>query len=116
MVTSVSNQGSLSSAGIGSGLDVNSIVTQLMAVESRPLNLLKTQADSINTKLSSFGKLQSYFAALRDKSADLSSAVIWSGTIGTSSDAAAVKVATSTGAVAANHTVNVTKQIGRAHV
>lgn len=109
MVYSVSNQGSLSSAGIGSGLDVNSIVTQLMAVESRPLNLLKTQADSINTKLSSFGKLQSYFAALRDKSADLSSAVIWSGTIGASSDAAAVKVATSSGAVAANHTVNVTK-------
>jgi flagellar hook-associated protein 2 len=109
MVTSVSNQGSLSSAGIGSGLDVNSIVTQLMAVESRPLNLLKTQADSINTKLSSFGKLQSYFAALRDRSADLSSAVIWSGTIGASSDAAAVKVATSSGAVAASHTVNVTK-------
>ncbi|MBL0088342.1 MAG: flagellar filament capping protein FliD [Ideonella sp.] len=109
MVTSVTNQGSLSSAGIGSGLDVNSIVTQLMAVESRPLNLLKTQAESINTKLSSFGKLQSYFAALRDKSADLSSAVIWSGTIGASADASSVKVATGSNAVAGNYSVQVTK-------
>jgi flagellar hook-associated protein 2 len=109
MVSSVSNQGSISSAGIGSGLDVSSIVTQLMAVESRPLDLLKTQASTINAKLSSFGKLQSYFSAFRDKSADLSSAGTWNATTATSSDTSSVSVATGGAAAAGSYSVSVSK-------
>ena len=41
----------ITSTGIGSGLDVNSIVTQLMALESRPLNLLQQSANTLNTRL-----------------------------------------------------------------
>ena len=39
----------ISSAGIGSGLDVNSIVTQLMAIEQQPLTALQTKATTIQT-------------------------------------------------------------------
>ena len=35
---------SVTSTGVGSGLDVNSIVTSLMALERRPLNLLEARA------------------------------------------------------------------------
>ncbi|MDL2356506.1 MAG: flagellar filament capping protein FliD, partial [Pseudomonadota bacterium] len=47
------------STGIGSGLDVNTIVTQLMAAERAPLNILQTKQSGFNAKLSAFGTLKS---------------------------------------------------------
>ena len=41
----------LSSPGIGSGLDVNSIVTQLVALERRPIQGLQTTAQKLQTQL-----------------------------------------------------------------
>lgn len=54
----------ISAAGIGSGLDVNGIVSQLMAAEQRPLDLLKTQEQSFRSRLSSYGSLKSALSAL----------------------------------------------------
>jgi len=42
----------ISSAGIGSGLDVSSIVSQLMSIEKQPLTQLQTKATGLQTKLS----------------------------------------------------------------
>lgn len=107
MSTSVNGVGTISSAGIGSGLDVNSIVTQLMAVEQRPLTQLQSQASTLNTQVSTFGKLQSYFSALQDKSTALTESTLWSGTTATSADATSVSVTTGTNAVAGNYAVDV---------
>jgi flagellar hook-associated protein 2 len=104
--TSISGVGNLSSAGLGSGLDVGSIVQSLMQIESRPLEVLKAQQKDIDTQISTFGKLQSYFSALRDKSSALTSATLWNGTTATSSDAA-VKVTAGAGAAAGSYQVNV---------
>lgn len=49
----------ISSPGIGSNLDVKSIVSQLMAIERQPLALLDTKEASFNAKLSLFGTLKS---------------------------------------------------------
>ena len=49
----------LSSAGIGSGLDVTSIVSQLMSIEQRPLTALTTKQSDYKAKLSAFGSIQS---------------------------------------------------------
>jgi flagellar hook-associated protein 2 len=49
----------LSSPGIGSNLDVKTIVSQLMAAERQPLTLLTRQETSYNAKLSAFGALKS---------------------------------------------------------
>lgn len=49
----------ISAAGIGSGLDVESIVTQLMAIERQPLNLLSEQKSQLQTQLSGYGQLRS---------------------------------------------------------
>lgn len=97
----------ISSTGIGSGLDVESIVTQLMALESRPLTLLQQAQSSLNTKMSTIGTLQSRMAALRDASNALTSVTLWNQTVATSSNSAAVKVSTSTGAAAGNYAVQV---------
>jgi flagellar hook-associated protein 2 len=49
----------ISATGIGSGLDINNLVTQLMQAESTPLTTLKAKQTSFNAKLSAFGTLQS---------------------------------------------------------
>lgn len=48
----------LSSAGIGSNLDVDGIVSKLMSVEQQPLLKLTSQAASYQAKLSGFGTLK----------------------------------------------------------
>ncbi|RQP25242.1 flagellar filament capping protein FliD [Piscinibacter terrae] len=98
----------LSSPGIGSGLDVNSIVTQLVALERKPIDDLKSAASTIQTKLSSFGLLSSYTSNLRDISDKLTQASFWTGTAANSSDASAVAVSSTNTATAANYLVNVT--------
>lgn len=50
---------SISSPGIGSGLDVNGIVSKLMSIEQQPLALLTQKQASYNAKLSGFGQLKS---------------------------------------------------------
>ena len=109
MATSVSGVGSITSTGIGSGLNVTDILDRLMAVEQRPLTLLQTAATNLNTKLSNVGKLQGYFATLRDKANVLTAPTLWSGTTATSADTSAVTVATGSGAVAGSYAVNVSR-------
>ena len=55
----------ITSTGIGSGLDVESIVSALMAIERQPIAKLASQATGLQTKLSAFGKLQSALAGHR---------------------------------------------------
>ena len=55
----------ISSAGIGSGLDVNSIVSQLMAVERRPLTLLQNKETKYNAQVSSYGTLSSALSSFQ---------------------------------------------------
>ena len=99
----------ITSTGIGSGLDVNSIVTQLMALESRPLNILQQAKSGLDTKLSAIGTLQSRMSALRDASNTLTSVSLWNQTVANSANAAALKVSTSAGAAAGRYAVQVDK-------
>lgn len=90
---------SISSLGVGSGMDINSIVTQLVALEREPLKQMQTDATKLQTKVSSYGKIQSYFSALQDASNKLSGSTLWSQVTAKSADAASVAV-TATGAAA----------------
>lgn len=55
----------ISSAGIGSGLDVNSIVTQLMAVEQKPLTAVTKQQTAYQAQVSAYGTLKSSLSAFQ---------------------------------------------------
>jgi flagellar hook-associated protein 2 len=55
----------ISSPGIGSTLDVKTIVSQLMTVESQPLTLLATKEASYTAKLTSFGLVKSALSSLQ---------------------------------------------------
>lgn len=105
--TAISGVGTLNSAGIGSGLDVNSIVTQLMAIESQPLNLLQQQASTLQTELSAYGSMKSQFSTLGDKTRALLSPSLWSATKATSDDPGAVKVASASNAQTGSYAISV---------
>jgi flagellar hook-associated protein 2 len=97
----------ISSIGIGSGLDIESVITQLVAVERAPVTKLQTEASSLQTKLSTYGKLQSSMAALRDTASALSRASTWNATVGSSTDATAVAATTSASTLPGSYSIEV---------
>jgi flagellar hook-associated protein 2 len=51
--------------GVGTGLDVNLIVSQLMTLERRPLTLLASQEAAVQAKISAWGSLKGTLASLQ---------------------------------------------------
>lgn len=99
----------ISSTGIGSGLDVKSIVSQLVAIEKQPLAKLQAKASTFQTQLSLYGTIKSQMSTLESASALLSGASGWNAQTGSSSNAAAVGVTVGSTAINAALTVNVTR-------
>ncbi|MCF8169422.1 MAG: flagellar filament capping protein FliD [Rhodoferax sp.] len=91
----------ISSLGIGSGLDAESIVTKLTALEKAPLQALESKATLEKAQISAFGEIKSQFAALSDVANRIASPSVWvSRTASSSNTAAATITATDTAAVA----------------
>ncbi len=90
----------ISSAGIGSGLDVNSIVTQLVALEKQPLKALELKATNVENQISSFALIKSQFATLTDVATRLAVPSAWAARNATSSNTS-VATATATSAATA---------------
>ena len=97
----------ITSLGIGSGLDINSMVSQLVALERRPLDAMRAEANRLQTQVSSYGKLNSLFSGLQDASNRLASSALWARTVATSSDDSAVAVIGGNGAAAGRYAVSV---------
>jgi flagellar hook-associated protein 2 len=97
----------LSSPGIGSGLDVNSIISQLVAIERQPLQQLQREASSLQTRLSTYGQIKSALSAVRDAAAALARASAFTATTGTSSDPSAVAVTTGSGTLSGSYAIEV---------
>lgn len=76
----------ISSLGIGSGLDIKNIVSQLVAIEKQPLDKLKLQASATQTKISTFGQIKSLVSSLNDAVGKLTSVTGWNAVTATSSD------------------------------
>lgn len=98
----------ISSTGIGSGLDVNTIVTQLMAAERAPIDLLQTKQTANNAKLSAYGSLKSAVSTFQSALKGLSSAGLGARTA-TSTSATTVGVTAGTAAVPGSYTIDVTQ-------
>ncbi|MBI5781109.1 MAG: flagellar filament capping protein FliD [Rhodocyclales bacterium] len=55
----------ITSSGIGSGLDVNGIIDQLMAVERKPIDALEQRKSTVQTQISAFGQVKSALSTLQ---------------------------------------------------
>lgn len=67
----------ISSVGIGSGLDVESIVSQMVELEKRPIKTLEAKAEFIDAKISVQGQISSLVSDLHDSLFDLSLEGTW---------------------------------------
>ena len=66
--------GTITSLGVGSMLDANTIITKLMGIEKIPLGKLQKTAASMQTTLSSYGQMKSLVSSLQDALTPLLSA------------------------------------------
>lgn len=100
---------SLSSVGVsGTGLD-ESVITKLVAIEKQPAEALSTKNTALQTKVSTWGKIQSAFSSLKDAANKLTQSDFWRGTTATSSNDTAVGVSTTSNAAASSYAVTVSQ-------
>jgi flagellar hook-associated protein 2 len=97
----------ISSSGVGSGLPVESLVTQLMAVERKPLDLLTTKEAGFQAKLSAFGTMKSALAALQTAAKALSTPAQLSPLKSTVATAGVMSVTAGAGATAGGYNIEV---------
>ena len=106
---------SISSPGIGSGLDIGGIVTKLVALEKQPLVQLQKTANFMQSRLSLYGQIKSQLSTLEDAAQKLGSAGGWTGMTVSSSNPAAISATAVPGSSAASFSVEVT-QLARKQV
>ncbi|WP_306544620.1 flagellar filament capping protein FliD [Malikia spinosa] len=99
----------LSSAGIGSGLDVTGIVSQLMSIEQRPLTALTTKQSDYKAKLSAFGSIQSGIASFQSTLKKLSDPKNLQTIKATVADTNVLGTSGGAGAVPGDYSIEVTK-------
>lgn len=99
----------ISSVGIGSGLEVETIVKQLVALESKPIAALQTKASGINTQISAFSQLKSQISNLQDQVDKLAKPATWLGNTLTSSNSAQITGTATSSAVQATYDVKVSQ-------
>lgn len=99
----------ITSAGIGSGLDVEEIISKLVALEKKPLEGLQQKAEKIETRVSSYAEIKSLVSTLEDAASKLALDSGWNTLAVKSSKESAVSVSVSGIAAATSFSVGVQK-------
>lgn len=97
----------ITSAGVGSGLDINSIIGQLMTVESRPLSQLQAKEAKEQQKLSAYGQVKSALSTFQSSIKALQDNSKFSSTKASVSDKDYASVSASGAAQAGTYSVEV---------
>lgn len=98
---------SITSAGIGSGLDVESIISQLVALERQPINRLQNKQSQVNAQISAYGSLKSKISEFQSAMAGLGSASSFQVFQGQSSDEDIFTASVDSNALAGSYAVDV---------
>jgi len=104
----------ITSAGIGSGLDVSSIIDGLMAVERRPLEILQFKREQIGIKISAYGELLSSVSAFHSAVENLNSSTSLDLFNTTSSNDAVLDITSTDDPAIGSYSVEVTR-LAQAH-
>ena len=99
----------ISSPGLGSGLDVTSIVSQLMEVERQPLVRLDGQEALVQAEISAYGNLKGGLSSMQSSLTKLQDALTFQSTSAASSDSAVLDVSSDTDAVTSSYSVTVNR-------
>jgi len=99
----------LSSPGIGSNLDINGIITQLMQVESQPLAALNSREASYQAKLTAYGSLRGVLSTFQGAVRGLIDPSKFQGLKASSSDVTVASASAASTAVAGSYAVDISK-------
>ncbi len=99
----------ISAPGLGSGLDISSIVSQLMEVESQPLTRLNQKEAKVQAEISAYGSLKSALSSFKSSLSKLTSEDTFQSTKTSSSDADVLSVTSGTGAVTSSYDIKVNR-------
>ncbi|MFZ6862179.1 flagellar filament capping protein FliD [Undibacterium sp. Ji67W] len=108
-ISSDTGKGPLSLTGIGTNIDANAIISKLMLVNSKPLEVLKKHHTSTQTQLSAVGKFAEALSTLQQSLTTLSKPSTFNAVSATSSNATIVGANAKNTAVAGNYLINVTQ-------
>lgn len=105
----------ITATGLGSGLDIESLVTQLVAAErQRPEQRLNQNEAQAQAELSAFGILKSAVSSFQSTTASLDSSTFWSKLSSSSNDENVIGVSLGTGADVGSYSIEV-GQLARSH-
>lgn len=102
-----SGLGALSSPGVGSGLDVNGIVSSLMQVESLPLQQLQSRESQLTAQISAYGALKGALSGFQTAMSGLGDLTKFQVNAATSSDTTVLTASAASTAAVGSHTVQV---------
>ena len=98
-----------STLGVGSTLDVNSLVTQLMTAEQKPLTDLAKKEAKYQAQLSAYGSLKGALSTFQNSVATLASATNFSTMAASPTDTTITSTSAFSTAMAGNYSINVTQ-------
>lgn len=101
--------GSISSLGVGSGLDLESLVQNLIAAESRPIQILESRKADLDLKISSFGQVQSALSSFQSAVSALKEPGAFRGINASSSDEQVLGASATQAAVTGSNVIEVTQ-------
>ena len=99
----------VSSLGIGSGLDLNTLLTGLKTAEQAPLIALQKQQTSYTTKLTAYGQISSALGTLQTAAAALAKPDLFQGVKASSTATDVLTASAASTAQAGTYMVNVTQ-------
>lgn len=99
----------IASPGIGSNLDVNSIVSSLMSLERQPLDALSAKEASYQAKLTAYGTLNGALASFQSSVAGVNSAAKFNALKATPADASIATASASSTAVPGSYALEVSQ-------
>ncbi|MBX2879307.1 MAG: flagellar filament capping protein FliD [Granulosicoccus sp.] len=104
----------ITSAGVGSGLDIENIITQLMSVEREPVNNLARKQQELDVKISSLGSLKSSLSNLESSTRSLGDRALFGGYEASTGDEDIATAEAALGTSIERHTIDV-QGLAQAH-
>ncbi|MGJ7535793.1 MULTISPECIES: flagellar filament capping protein FliD [unclassified Variovorax] len=99
----------ISSLGVGSNLDLASLLTQLQTAESQPLVALQAKAKSYTSKLSAYGTIQSALSTLQTAAKKLGDPTLFQSVTGTPTVSGILSASATDVSAAGNYTIDVSQ-------
>ncbi|MBI5920445.1 MAG: flagellar filament capping protein FliD [Betaproteobacteria bacterium] len=99
----------ITASGIGSNLDVNGIVSQLMTIEQQPVKKLDTKEASYQAKLSAYGTVKSGLATLQDATSSLTNTASFQSIKATPSNTSILTASANSTAIPGKYSVDISQ-------